>query len=261
MSTRALVSPSFHAPLLARALVLVAGFTASACTAILVPDEKDDGVVRCNNSDECPSPEELDDNRYVSECVYGEDQAQSTSKICVAGFSDVVECKPTSYPGGHPYDEAYKDATDNVSKGQYVGCSTENIGKQGCGFNIDFPCADGLAPNDKDICDDTDPNTPEAISPTKVVEGLEVAGQDVADQFCAWRFGDENWVCDTTGPSGKWLCRDCDPGKEFGQGGCGRLYLQGAVSPVYTDLADANFDGDKEDDLVTFGDIPEPPLP
>lgn len=257
MSTRALVSSSFHAPLLARALLLFAGFTASACTAILVPDKDDDGVIRCNNSGECPT---LQDNRYVSQCVYGEGQEQSTSKVCVADFAE-INCKPEAYDGMHPYVVAYEDATDNASKSQYVGCTAENIGKQGCGFNIMTQCAAGLAPNDNDICDDTDPNTPEAISPPKVIKDVQAAGQDVADQFCAWRFGDENWVCDTTAPSGKWLCRDCDPAKEFGQGGCGQLYLQGAPSTVYTDLADANYDGDKEDVEVTFGPIPEPAAP
>lgn len=257
MSTRAFVRPSFHAPLLARALVLVASFTASACTAILVPNEDADGVVRCNNSGECPT---LADNRHVSQCVYGADQSESSSKVCVADFDPDIGCKPENYEGTHPYVEAYEDATDNASKGQYIPCSSENLGKQGCGFNIDFPCAEGLAPNDKNICDDTDPNTPEAISPKELLDAeLEPAGQDVADQFCRWRFGDENWVCDTTAPGGRWLCRDCDPAKEFGQGGCGQLYLQGAVSTVYTDLADANVDGDKDDTEVTFGAIPEAP--
>jgi len=246
MFTRAHARPTLLAAL------LLAGFTASACTAILVPNEKDDGVVRCNNSTECPT---LDDNRTRSQCVYGEGQDQKSSKVCVADFAE-INCNGGTYEGTHPFAEAYAEATDNGSKASYVGCTTENLGKRGCGYNIDTPCADGLVPNDKDICDDTDPNTPEAISPTKLPEGVEAAGQDVVDQFCAWRFGDENWVCDTTGSQGKWVCRDCDLAKEFGQGGCGQLYLQGVVSTVYTDLADANFDGDKDDTEVTFGAIP-----
>ncbi|MFV8750396.1 hypothetical protein ACNOYE_07580 [Nannocystaceae bacterium ST9] len=248
MLTRASVRPSVHA------LLLVAGFAASACTAILVPNAEDDGVNRCNNSDECP---DLDDNRYRSQCVYGEGQDEKSSKVCVADFAE-INCKPTDYGGMHPFAEAYDDATDNASKGQYVACLPENLGKQGCGFNIDVPCADGLAPNDDDICDDSDPNTLPAIAPNKLVEGVEPAGQDVADQFCRWRFGDENWVCDTSGSQGKWICRDCDPGKPFGQGGCGTMYLQGTPSTVYTDLEDANYDGDKDDTEVTFGAVPEP---
>jgi hypothetical protein len=239
----------------AQALLLIAGFTASACTAILVPDKdgKDDGVLRCNNVDDCP--DDLGDNRFRYQCEYGEGQDPMSSKVCVADFEE-VECDPTMapYAGDHPFAEAYADATDNASKSQYVGCTPENIGKQGCGFSMDVACADGLAPNEDGICDDSDPNTPPAISPTKIPESIEAAGQDVRDQFCRWRFGDENWVCDTT----ENLCRECDSDKEFGEGGCGLLYLQGAPSTVYTDLSDANVDGDLEDDLVTFGAIPEP---
>jgi hypothetical protein len=241
--------PSVHA------LLLITTFTASACTAILVPDESEDGVVRCDNSGDCPI---LDDNRHRSQCVYGDDQDEGSSKICVASFAVDINCRPEGYSGEHPFVEAYEEATDNASKGQYIGCTEENIGKQGCGFSGDVACAAGLVANEDGICDDEDPNTPPAISPTKVVDTIEPAGQDVVDQFCRWRFGDENWVCDTTAPGGKWLCRDCDPDKEFGQGGCGLLYLQGAPSTVYTDLADANIDGDLPDTEVTFGEIPEP---
>ncbi len=242
MFTRAFVRPSVHA------LLFVAGFTASACTAILVPDENDDGVVRCNNVDDCPAQT---DNRNTSVCNYGADQDEKSSKVCYADFDD-IDCNPEVYDGAHPFALAYTEATDNASKAQYVACTSENLGKQGCGFNIDFPCAAGLTPNADDICDDSDPATPKAVAPNKLADGLEPAGLDVADQFCKWRFGDENWVCDTDTS----LCRDCDPGQPFGQGGCGILYLQGVPSSVYTDLADANVDGDKPDDEVTFGPIP-----
>lgn len=238
------------------ALLLITAFTASACTAILVPnpDGSDDGVIRCNNSSDCPVLGK-DDNRARSQCVYGEGQAESSSKVCVADFAE-VPCDPTKapYAGDHPFAEAYEDATDNASKSQYVACTPENLGKQGCGFNADMPCLPGLVANDDGICDDEDGSTLPAISPTKISEDVEAAGQDVADQFCRWRFGDENWVCDTE----DFICRDCDPDKEFGQGGCGTLYLQGAPSSVYTDLADANVDGDLEDIDVTFGEVPEP---
>jgi hypothetical protein len=233
-----------------QALLLITSFTASACTAILVPNEDDDGVDRCNNTDDCPV---LDDNRHVSVCVYGEGQDEMSSKVCVADYRE-INCKPENYDMTHPFVDAYDEAVDSV--GSYVGCLPENLGKQGCGVSMTMPCLDGLALNDADICDDDDPNTLPAISPTKVPDDIEAAGQDVADQFCRWRFGDENWVCDTTASQGRWICRDCDPTEEFGKGGCGTLYLQGAPSTVYTDLADANVSGDLEDTLVTFGPIP-----
>jgi hypothetical protein len=166
-----------------------------------------------------------------------------------------ISCQPADYMMMHPFLDAYDEAVDDDSIGSYVGCTVDNLGKQGCGISMGISCEPGLALNDVDICDDDDPATPPAISPTKVPDDIEAAGQDVVDQFCRWRFGDENWVCDTTGSQGKWICRDCDPAEEFGKGGCGTLYLQGAPSTVYTDLADAN-DGTKPDTEVTFGLIP-----
>jgi hypothetical protein len=254
---RALVRPSVHRLPLAQALLLLAGFTASACTAILVPDKegKDDGVFRCNNVGDCPN--DLDDNRLRYQCVYGEGQDESSSKICVADWEE-IGCKATDYGGDHPFVDAYADATDNQSKGLYVPCSVDNLGKQGCGYNADVQCDQSLGLSDRGdgICDDSDSNTPPAISPGQVADDVEVAGQDVLDQFCRWRFGDENWVCDTD--NGRFLCTECDSEAEFGKGGCGTLYLQGAPSGTYTDLADANVDGQFEDDLVTFGPIPNP---
>lgn len=249
-----------HARSFARSLLLAFGysvsFLASACTAILVPDAsgKDDGVARCNNVDDCP--DDLEDNRFRYQCVYGEGQADNSSKVCVADFEE-VNCHPDAYANDstHPFPLAYVDATDNLSSSQYIACAMENLGKQGCGFSIDFPCEAGLVATEDGICDDTDESTPKAIAPNKVDDDVEAAGQDVLDQFCGWRMGDEEWVCDTSGA--KWVCRDCSSSEAFGKGGCGKLYIQGAISPVYTDLADAN-DGSKDDAEVTFGPVPEP---
>lgn len=251
---------STHARSFARPLLLVLGyaatFSASACTAILVPDPsgKDDGVARCNNVDDCP--DDLEDNRFRYQCVYGEGQSDASSKVCVADFEE-VNCHPDAYASDstHPFPLAYADATDNLSKTQYVACTMENLGKQGCGFSLDAPCQAGLVDNGDGICDDSDPATPKAVAPNKLDEDVEPAGQDVVDQFCGWYFDDDNWVCDTSGA--KWVCRDCSDSEAFGKGGCGKLYIQGAPSPVYTNLADAN-DGTKDDAEVTFGPVPEP---
>src|SRR5690606_31406971 len=48
MSTRSLIS----------ALLLLAAFTVSACTAFYVPTERDDRVQRCNTSEDC---DDIDD--------------------------------------------------------------------------------------------------------------------------------------------------------------------------------------------------------
>jgi hypothetical protein len=144
---------------------------------------KDDDVARCNNVDDCP--DDLEDNRYRYQCVYGEDQAPNSEKVCVADFEE-VNCHPDAYANDstHPFPLAYADATDNQSKALYVACTMENLGKQGCGYSIDFPCPQGLSDAGDGICDDTDPATPKAIAPNKVDENVEAAGQDVLDQFC-----------------------------------------------------------------------------
>ena len=79
------------------------------------------------------------------------------------------------------------------------------------------------------------------------------------DQFCRARFCDETFVCDTSGP--KRICKPCegtDPA-DFGEGGCGTLFVQGARSPVYTDLLGANCNGDIDDVDVELGTAPVQP--
>lgn len=228
---------------------LLALIHASACIAILVPEEHD--IVPCNTVDDCDDPE---DNRYVADCVYGTGQAEDSPKVCVADF-DARGCNPTEdFASDHPVALAYADATDNASSLLYVACTPENLGKQGCGLDLNAasPCDAGLVPTGQGICDDEDPSTPKAIAPNLLAAAnVEPAGQDVLDHFCRWWMGDADWACDTSG----FRCRPCDEQALVGKGGCGQIYLQGAPATTYTDLSDAN-DGSKSDEAITFGPIP-----
>ncbi len=241
---------STRRPLFA-ALLLTASFVASACTAILVPDEDDDDVARCDRTDDCTQP---DDNRWQSQCVAGEGQDGKGDKVCAPSFAE-INCSPDAYSGDHPYPAVFAGATDNKSKVLYGSCDEENLGKQGCKA-MAGACNDGLVLRDDGICDDPDAPLP-AVYPTDA-GGVEIAGQDVRDQFCRSYFCDESFVCDTSGA--KHVCKPCsgtDP-ENFGEGGCGTLFIQGERSPAYTDLAGANCEGMLDTDAIGYGTSPEP---
>jgi hypothetical protein len=241
-----------HMRRLASVSLLLAGFTISACTAFFVPDQGDDGVERCNNGEDC---EKIDDNRYVAVCVSGEDQADNSSNICAADFAE-INCNPEAYKSGdHPLFERYEEVTDTQGKIVYGQCADENLGKRGCAPRPDG-CDAGLEVIEG-VCDDPSALYP-AINPSQV-GGVEIAGQDVLDQYCRFYFCDESFVCDTSGS--KWICKACDPNEEFGQGGCGTLYIQGQPSTVYTSLDSANCNGDIPDGEVVFGPANEPLTP
>lgn len=238
----------------AAALVtLLAGFTVSACSAFFVPNVDDDGVARCNVTEDCEDPK---DNRHVAECVYGEGQPENSSKICSATFKE-IKCDPGIYSGDHPLSEMYDEVTDNQTKAAYTACSEANLGKRGCAPNAGA-CDAGLEVIEG-VCDDPDALYP-SLNPMQV-GGVDIAGQDVIDQFCRFYFCDESFVCDTSGA--KWICKSCDPSEEFGSGGCGTLYLDGAPSPVYTHPHEngGNCEGKIGVDEVKFGEPPPTPMP
>ena len=238
MSTRRYLFPAF---------TLLAGFLASACTAILVPDETDDGVVRCNNSEDCP---DTGDNRYIAQCVYGEGQPETSDKVCAADFDD-IPCGGEFYNGDHPLSVAYQDALD--AKAFYGSCSEENRGKRGCQPQAGGVCNDGLQiDNESGICDDPDDPIPAIFPPN--VGGIDIAGQDAKDNFCRWYFCDESFVCARAGS--RELCQPCVPGREFGEGGCGTLYIQGEPSPIYTPADAGNCGGDQATTEASFGPAP-----
>jgi hypothetical protein len=229
-------------------LTLLAGFTISACSAFFVPDEDDDGVARCNTTEDCKDP---NDNRHIAQCVYGEGQPENSDKVCSSAFRELT-CHPQVQNGEGALEDLYDEVTSNQVKVLYSSCAAENEGKQGCEPGASG-CNEGLEVIDG-ICDDPDALYP-AINPSQV--GLtDIAGQDVLDQLCRFYFCDESFVCDQTGT--KPICRQCDPNEPYGAGGCGTLYIQGAPSPVYTDVAQSNCSGEIDLADVAFGPAPEP---
>jgi hypothetical protein len=236
------------------ASLLLAGFAISACTAFYVPDRDVDNVQRCNNGEDC---DPIDDNRYIAVCVTGEGQPENSDKVCASDFAE-INCNPEAYPADDPIVEYYDELTSNQIKGIYGQCEADLAGMTGC-QSSGGSCDEG-EPNDNNICSGTDPNNP-AVNPSEV-GGVEIAGQDALDQFCRSYFCDETFVCDTSGS--KWTCKPCNRDAEFGSGGCGTLYIDGAPATVYTDAIDsstANCDGDMPTDAVVFGPLPDPPTP
>lgn len=234
------------------ALSLFVGFTVSACAAFYVPDVDDDGVQRCNTSEDC---EKIDDNRYIPQCIYGEGQPENSSKVCAADYAQ-ISCGGEAYNADHPLSEAYADAV--AAKAAYGQCSEENRGKRGCQPNSGV-CNDGLEINNATgACDVPNPTIPALYPPS--VGGVEIAGQDAKDQFCRWYFCDETFVCARAGT--RELCQPCsgtDP-DDYGRGACGQIYIQGEPSPIYTDgVEGANCNGDLKTDEALFGSAPTTP--
>jgi hypothetical protein len=116
-------------------------------------------------------------------------------------------------------------------------------------------CNTGLAINNlSGTCDDLDDPLPAMYPPD--VGGVEIAGQDAKDNFCRWYFCDESFVCARSGSQE--ICRPCsgkDP-SEFGEGGCGTLYIQGEPSPLYTDPDAGNCNGKRLTTEAEFGPAP-----
>jgi hypothetical protein len=232
-------------------LTLLAGFTISACSAFFVPDEADDGVARCNTTEDCEEPA---DNRHIAQCVFGMGQPENSDKVCSSAFKE-LGCHPQAQSGEGELEDLYDDVTSNQIKLLYSSCSDENDGKRGCEPGA-AGCLAGLELIDG-ICDDPDALYP-AINPSQV--GLsEIAGQDVLDQLCRFYYCDESFVCDDSGT--KPLCRPCDPSEPYGEGGCGTLYIQGAPSPVYTHIDEngGNCEGSIDIGEVQFGSAPSLP--
>jgi hypothetical protein len=217
-----------------------------ACTAILVPDQKDDGVVRCNNTEDC---DESDDNRYVSLCVYGEGQAENTDKVCAPTFAE-VSCDPTlpPYMGDSPFSTAWEAAQLSAA---YVACEVEDYGKRGCPPDVG-QCDEGLTAIDNvftgngQLCEDTG-----AILGAAPANADDAKGQDVKDRLCRSHFCDDTFVCDTN----LHVCRACDPDSEFTAGGCFEVFIQGAPSSVY-DEASCNENGNTSPTEAEFGPVP-----
>jgi hypothetical protein len=238
-------------------LTLLAGFTISACSAFFVPGVDDDGVQRCNTSEDC---DPIDDNRHVAQCIYGLDQPENSDKVCSSDFKELT-CHPEVQNGEGQLEALYEDVTSNQVKGAYGACDTAFEGMRGCAprpaNNPEMlPECDAGLEKIGDLCDDPNALYP-AINPSQV--GLtEIAGQDVLDQLCRFYFCDQSFVCDRSGS--KPICRACDPNEPYGEGGCGTLYLDGSPSPVYTHIDEngGNCNGDIDLADIQFGTAPVP---
>jgi hypothetical protein len=219
--------------------LLPAAFVLStACTAFFPPDEKDDGVTRCDNVEDCEAP---DDIRFDIECVFGEDQDESSPKVCAPKFFE-RSCDPERY-AMDPFFEIWTEA-QGVS-GVYVACDEDKRGSRGCKRRpngMGTPCDDGLEENQFEVCDDPDADY------AAIEANADRKGFDVKDQFCRSMFCESDWVCNDD------LCKPCDPDSSPGEGGCVELYINGERSSVYVDEIDCD-SGPKPED-AKFGDVP-----
>ena len=232
-------------------VLLLGGFSISACTAILVPNEDDDGVARCNTSSDCP---DIDDNRYVAVCTVGDAQADNSDQICSSDYDDLIKCGKTDYPDDQALTTTYAAAQAN--KAAYTSCAAENRGTLGCDPN-GGTCQGDLEVNVHGTCDDPD-NSDNPLASAGQVGLADVAGRDVQDHFCRSYFCDERFVCDTS--LDKPVCGVCNPNDPFGKGGCGTLYINGAIASVYQDVeSTGNCGGNTGPADISFGPVNEIP--
>jgi hypothetical protein len=203
------------------------------CSAIVSPDDQ---VERCDNFSDC---DVQDDNRFFSQCIKEDNDVPG---VCVAALKEDVPCDGDAIANSDPTSEFAQIWMEFGGVGRYsAGCDAD-AGVAGCGG----PCSDGLELNGDGVCDDTDPNTPKAV-PAKP----DLAGADIADQYCRSFFCDTDFVCQNG------ICSPCADDDEVGDGGCGNLYMEGARSCIYTDRS-AIEDGqcaapDSNRDAVVFG--------
>lgn len=225
------------APLIPVLSLILAGF---ACS-LTVPGENQDGVIRCDNVDECPEPSR---DMYEAVCKWGEGQDEGSPKVCWEDFKS-VSC------GSNTKDADLRDALDNAKakEADYVGCPDGVTGEPSCPPNEGEPrCnADGAVVIDK-VC--SGPDGEPAVPATK-----DLAGRDLRDSYCATFFCDKEWVCaPAVGGGDAGQCALCDDDKPVGEGGCGRIYVNGEVSIGYADMPAACDDENGGDG--TFGEFP-----
>jgi hypothetical protein len=199
-----------------------------------------DDIEGCGNADDCGDPA---DHRYVSVCIV---EDRDIEGVCVADFRSDLNCNEMVYVEGEPMGP-YATAWNALSgAARYSSdCSDPMFqGTKGC----PGPCQGGLTVNGNGVCDD-------GSGPPAVQSKSEYIGQDLRDQFCASYFCDEDFVCNRANPSQP-LCTRCDPNAPYGEGGCGRLYINGAMSCAYqtqAQLDDACAAPDAATLNVTFG--------
>lgn len=213
---------------LVRLTVLTLAFgSAVACTAILKPR---DDVQRCGNATEC---DPTGDNRYVPACRYDDAHqdldSTKVSKICVADFKPDIGCNPMNYASGEGLKNGYYDLTEKDSCA-VLSCTDENRGKVGCPPPSGGSCDDGLelvSFGSSSYCIDPDADQP--VIPGASLAAAELDGQHIKDQFCKSYFCDDTFVCNNNTNK----CTPCDPDRDYGDGGCGIVFNDGAPAPVY----------------------------
>lgn len=212
---------------LVRFTVLTLAFgSAVACTAILKPR---DDVQRCGSATEC---DPTGDNRYVPVCKYDDANqdldSTKVSKICVADFKPDIGCDPMNYASGDGMKNGFYELFDTSSCAT-LSCTDENRGKAGCAPPSGGSCDDGLelvSFGSTSYC--VDPDSDQPMIPGASLAAAELDGQHIKDQFCKSYFCDDTFVCNASNK-----CAPCDPDRDFGEGGCGIVFNNGAPAPVY----------------------------
>ncbi len=228
------------------------------CSLILDPANSDD-VVRCTNSTDCEADDGFSsilnsDYRLAAQCANtgaggGGDIGQSSGQqVCAAIYDQEIGCNGGNFDMGTNLGMAYA-AADEADL--YRSCEGQYVGTLGCrpclvteidDGNMDSPqcaaldsagCVDGLQEverNGTKVCVD-DPDA--AIFPANVADPTNdaenLAFQDLFDQHCRSYFCNDTFVCDRT----TFKCVPCDPDSDFGYGGCGEMYIGGALSSHY----------------------------
>ena len=221
--------------------VVLALASGLACTAIFAPH---DSVQRCGSADDCDA---TGDNRYDVVCRFDPDHvgldSTKVDKICVADFKGNIGCDPGAYANqpDHPFPAKIDQCDDLV-----LECDAGKLGSLGCAPDMMTGSCDGDLELRDGICVEEGSN--------EVVGGPQNIDQGIADQFCKSFFCDEDFVCDSETSK----CVRCDPEAEFGKGGCGLLYANGAPAPFYVldDLDDQCAHGDASTDEPVFGECP-----
>jgi hypothetical protein len=244
-----------------------------ACNFIFNPDG--DGVIRCDNADDCDAPLQaaLSDKRGQSACGAagggGSDFNQSVdNKVCSIVDREDVSCNPeVLIARTGTIAKVLEDAAKQADS--YDACTSDRFGTLGCP-PAGGTCTQGVVRtytsvtgNDAASADQSGterkicaPDGVAAVEPNGALESW-----DVLDQHCRSFFCDESFVCSRGKGSADYKCRRCDPELPYGAGGCGTMFIYGAASTVYVDgtcLETANAD---ETEFGPVVPMQAPPMP
>lgn len=238
--------------------------SASGCNFIFNPDG--DGVLRCDNADDCDAPlyDALSDQRGQSACGGGQGSSNfnetQTGKVCSVIDKEDVSCDPNGARGN--FLAAAEAAQVVADAGTYKPCLSGQKGTLGCPPLSSGTCMQGT-PRTYTALVAKGTDTPVAeermiCAPDGVADAVEpndgLARWDVLDQHCRSYFCDEDFVCARGKGAAAYHCVRCDPKKPYGDGGCGTMILQGAVSTMYTaDLGGSVCEATADTEKTDFG--------